>query len=146
MIVEFTVAGEPQSKGRPKFAKRGNYAVAYTPEKTAIYENLIKLEYERQCPNKRFGDKDALTMVIQAFFKMPISTPKHKHAGMMDGTIRPVKKPDWDNIGKIVADSLNGIAYRDDSQIATAIVEKYYDDDPRLMVWLFDDAIGRFTA
>ena len=50
---------------------------------------------------------------------------------MIDKKIRPVKKPDFDNIGKIIADSLNGIAYADDSCIVEATISKFYDIYPR---------------
>jgi Holliday junction resolvase RusA-like endonuclease len=43
-------------------------------------------------------------------------------------------KPDADNIAKLVGDALNGIAWRDDAQIARATVEKFYGDEPRLAV------------
>jgi Holliday junction resolvase RusA-like endonuclease len=39
----------------------------------------------------------------------------------------PVKKPDADNIAKIICDALNGIAYRDDTQIISLKVLKIYD-------------------
>lgn len=39
--MNFVVPGEPVGKGRPKFARRGNFVTAYTPEKTASYENLV---------------------------------------------------------------------------------------------------------
>lgn len=38
------------------------------------------------------------------------SDNRKKRAAKLSGAIRPTKKPDCDNIGKIVADSLNGIA------------------------------------
>ena len=50
---------------------------------------------------------------------------------MASGDMRPVKRPDWDNVGKIVTDALNGVAYDDDSQIVSASVEKYYSEEPR---------------
>ena len=37
----FTVEGTPVGKGRPKFARRGNFVTAYTPTKTRTYESLI---------------------------------------------------------------------------------------------------------
>ena len=42
--VVFTVPGEPQGKGRPRFArpKGSNFTMAYTPEKTVSYENRVK--------------------------------------------------------------------------------------------------------
>ena len=54
---------------------------------------------------------------------------------MRSGIIRPTKKPDFDNIAKIICDALNGIAYKDDASIVSAIVEKYYadDDNPKVV-------------
>ena len=45
-------------------------------------------------------------------------------------TFRPAKRPDFDNIGKIIADALNGVAYRDDAQIVEAKLVKIYVDGP----------------
>jgi Holliday junction resolvase RusA-like endonuclease len=38
------------------------------------------------------------------------------------------KKPDWDNIGKIVSDSLNDILYDDDKQLWDVRVIKKFND------------------
>lgn len=46
----------------------------------------------------------------------------------------PYKKPDSDNIAKVVADALNGIAYDDDAQIADLTVIKRYTEDPCVKV------------
>ncbi len=53
---------------------------------------------------------------------------------MLQGIIRPTKRPDWDNIGKIVSDALNELAYHDDSYIVDARVRKWYSDTPRVEV------------
>ena len=53
---------------------------------------------------------------------------------MEAGLIRPVKKPDADNIIKVVADSLNQAASRDDADIVTVSLVKYYSQQPRLEV------------
>ena len=50
------------------------------------------------------------------------------------GKIRPTKKPDFDNIAKIVCDSLNTIAYKDDSQVIDGQVRKFYSEKPRIVV------------
>ena len=57
---------------------------------------------------------------------------------MIDRLIRPTRKPDFDNIGKIICDALNGIAYRDDAQIVDALVRKFYSDTPRVIVEISD--------
>ena len=48
--------------------------------------------------------------------------------------IRPVKKPDADNIIKVVADSLNQVAYHDDAEIVRVSLAKYYGRQPRIEV------------
>jgi Holliday junction resolvase RusA-like endonuclease len=55
------------------------------------------------------------------------------------GVIPAECKPDFDNILKIVADSLNGLAYADDSQVWYGIIRKWYhakDGVPRVEVSL----------
>jgi Holliday junction resolvase RusA-like endonuclease len=53
---------------------------------------------------------------------------------MEAGEIRPVKKPDVDNIIKVVADSLNQVAYRDDADLVKVSLEKFYGRQPRIEV------------
>lgn len=46
----------------------------------------------------------------------------------MNGCIYPTKKPDADNIAKIVLDALNGVAYTDDTQVVNLSVQKRYGE------------------
>ena len=130
-MATFTVPGEPTGKARPIVTRSGH---AYTPQKTVLYENLIKLEYGQQCGNMKYAKPKAVEMEIFAYYTIPSSASKKKQAEMRNGKIRPIKKPDADNLCKVVADSLNGIAYDDDAQIVKCTVEKYYGDDPRIIV------------
>ena len=71
---------------------------------------------------------------ITACFSIPKSAPKKKRAMMIAGDIVPTKKPDFDNIQKIICDALNGVAYHDDSQIVKADIEKVYSTTPHVEV------------
>jgi len=133
-MIRFTIPGEPQGKGRPKFSKRGNITIARTPEKTVIYENLVRMEYQRQCGNFRFGDDEQLSMTVNAYYSIPKSASKAKRTAMENGKTLPTKKPDVDNVLKVIADSLNQIAYRDDAQIVRAIINKRYALTPCVCV------------
>ena len=53
---------------------------------------------------------------------------------MLDGKILPAKKPDIDNVVKAVLDALNGVAYRDDTQVVELHVRKSYSEKPRVEV------------
>ena len=131
MTVKFTVLGEPRGKQRPRVTRKGN---TYTPAETVQYENLVRMEYRRQCGDYRFPDDAALDMRIIAYYAIPKSASKKKRQEMLEHRIRPLKKSDWDNVGKIIADSLNEIAYKDDVQIVDGQVRKFYSDQPRVVV------------
>lgn len=134
--VEFVIFGNPQGKGRPRVVNRGKFSKAYTPEQTIAYENLVKVEYELQTDRYKFSDGAFIEMRIEAYYSIPKSVSKKRRAMMVAGEIRPIRKPDMDNVAKIIADSLNGIAFRDDTQIVTCKIYKYYSDDPCVKVTL----------
>lgn len=124
-----TIKGEPMGKQRPKVTRY----VTYTPAKTVNYETLIREMFMVEKCQKLDG---ALKLCILAYYSIPKSTSLKKKAAMIRREIRPTKKPDLDNVMKIVCDSLNKIAYDDDAQIVSAIVRKYYSDEPRLDIIL----------
>lgn len=141
--VSFTVYGEPKGKGRPRVSirkfrnaegKEQSYSKAYTPQDTVNYETLVRTEYRMQCEEFMFPDKQMLDMRIQAFYPIPKSASKRMRERMINHEVRPTKKPDSDNIIKIIADSLNNIAYHDDSQIVDVMFRKFYAEKPRVTV------------
>lgn len=131
----FTIPGPPQGKARPRVTRRG---ITYTPDKTVAYEELTRLRYLQAAGGYRFPDKQALQVFISAMFDIPKSTSKTKRLKMLSGAIRPTKKPDCDNIAKIICDALGGIAYKDDCQIVDAHVSKYYGITPQVQVTLME--------
>jgi len=134
-MIKFTIIGEPKGKGRHRTTRQG---INYTPKETTAYENLVIASYKGQVGQAKFRDEAQLIINIKAYFTIPKSVSKKKKLEMLDGNVRPTKKPDFDNIGKIIADSLNDIAYRDDSQLVSGTVEKYYSDKPRVEVEIYE--------
>lgn len=134
MEVKFTVLGNPVGKGRPRFSRQGKYVRTYTPDKTASYENLIKTEYRRQCHDYMFDSDVALDVRIKAYFEIPQSKPKKAKSAMLFHLLRPMKKPDVDNIVKCVLDAGNGIIYHDDKQVVDLQVRKFYSSNPRMEI------------
>lgn len=134
MKIEFTVPGPPQGKGRPRFSTFNGHVTARTPQQTVIYENLVRLEYQRQNVGLRFPNEAMLRVVINAYYPIPKSASKKKQAAMLAGTLRPTKKPDCDNVVKVVLDSLNAIAYHDDVQVVDVGLRKWYSNEPRVVV------------
>ena len=114
----FQVPGEPVGKGRPRFTRQGR---AYTPAKTAKYENLVSLAFQQMYPN-HVPFENAVEMKMIAYFSIPKSWSK-------------TKKPDTDNIAK-VKDALNGIAFKDDSQVVKETIIKRYAEVPKLIIYI----------
>lgn len=129
----FEVPGTPVGKGRPKFSRAGAGVRTYTPEKTANYETLVKWAYASEYAGAPLLE-GAVRMVIMACYPVPKSWPKKKQEAALRGDIRPMTKPDADNIAKAISDALNGLAYRDDAQVVDLLVQKYYSDEPRVVV------------
>ena len=99
---------------------------------------LVHMEYLEQCDEFRFPDDAMLDMRIKAYYSIPKSASKKKRVAMLIGEIRPTKKPDMDNVVKIIADSLNQVAYRDDTQIVDCQCRKFYSDRPRVEVTIIN--------
>lgn len=130
-MIHFVIPGEPKAKARPRVTTKG---ITYTPKSTVEYENWVK-----QCYLVKYGQtmlEGEVKATIKAYFGIPKSTSKKKRKSMLNGEIRPTKKPDTDNIAKSVLDSLNGIAYKDDSAVVALQVDKYFDENPRVEVTL----------
>ena len=136
MQINFTVPGTPVAKGRPKFSRRGNFVVAYTPEKTANFETLVRISYQQANPGVWLEGQIGADII--AYFPIPKSTSKKDREKMLEGKIMHTKKSDLDNIVKAVADALNEIAYHDDSSICLLHAAKYYSYQPRVEVKLWE--------
>ena len=129
--IKFVIPGKPFGKQRPRMTKAG---MAYTPKETTSYENLIKRACQDSKNDIYFGVNQPIGLGIKAYYPIPGSTSKKARAAMLNGQMLPTKKPDCDNIVKIVADALNGIAYYDDKQIVVNVIEKHYAEEPRVEV------------
>lgn len=130
----FKIQGEPMGKGRPRFTKVGR---TYTPKETSNYENWVKLCFKETYPYAT-PTEERLRVYIDAFFTIPKSFSKKKKELAYDALISPTKKPDCDNIAKIILDALNGIAYKDDKQVVKLQVNKYYSEQPCVIVQIMD--------
>lgn len=139
-MIEFTVPGEPVAQGRPRFSTRGNFVKAYDPEKSKDYKAYVKLVAMAAMSERSLKPFDgAIAVSIRAYVSVPKSKSKKFRENALKGLEHPTKKPDCDNIAKILLDAMTGIVYEDDKQIIRLVVEKYYDEVPRVEVAIFDE-------
>lgn len=137
MIFYFEVPGKPQGKARARtfYNPRIGKSQSITPEKTALYENWIKQCFISKYQNLKINQGNPLIIYIDAYFEIPKSINKKNRQQMIDREIMPCKKPDLDNIAKVVCDALNKLAYHDDSQIISLRLNKYYTkNEPKIII------------
>lgn len=112
------------AKGRHRTTKRDGKFITYTPKKTKAAEKVIKFYAIAAGVNKWLPG--ALQLAVTISFKIPKSWDEDKRNKALFGKIFPTVEPDWDNIGKLISDALNELAYMDDRAIVAAIVCKRY--------------------
>lgn len=117
----FAVPGKVMGKGRARF---GNGRV-FTPKATEIAENWVRMCW-RDASADRIDD-GPVVLKVTAVMERPQAHYRKSIGGLSAAGRRspkPTRKPDIDNVWKLVADALNGHAFRDDSQITRAAVDK----------------------
>lgn len=76
---------------------------------------------------------EPLAMDLLAEFLPPASWSKKKQGEALLGIRRPGKKPDIDNLVKLVGDAMTGIVFRDDCLIVELYVRKIYGTQPKIV-------------
>ncbi len=130
-MINVWLAGQPVGKGRPRFA-RGR---VYTPAKTKAYEERLAARALEEMESAGIETATGPVRIeARAIFTIPKSWPKSKKQAAMIGEVQHTGKPDADNVLKIVGDALNGIVWKDDSQIVSASINKRYGVQPALVL------------
>ena len=135
MIIQLTVPGQPIAKQSAKYrsvrAKSGkSFVMAYTPKKIVNHEVFIKELFAIKYPNFPLWE-GAVASSVTAYLTIPKSKSKKQKELMRSGKILPIIRPDEDNIKKPINDALEGLAYKNDSQIVRSSFSKFYSDNPR---------------
>ncbi|MBY4733971.1 RusA family crossover junction endodeoxyribonuclease [Cupriavidus pauculus] len=131
--VVFAIPGQPVAKGRPKFARQGAFVRTYTPEKTATYENLVKL-VATQAMSGRPPIEGPVELWLDINLQIPASWSKKRQRDAAAGLVAATKKPDADNVLKAVKDGMNGIVWLDDAQAVEYRISKRYSTLPCVQV------------
>ena len=127
LVVTFTVDGDPVPKGRPRFARRGQFVQTYTDAKTIDYETHVAMR-ARHAIGSTKPLEGALSVFLYLRYTVPESYSKKRKEACLRGLEYP-KRIDIDNVYKSVTDAMNGIVYLDDSQIVEAHIKKVYAEE-----------------
>jgi Holliday junction resolvase RusA-like endonuclease len=129
-LVTIRLAGVPEGKGRPRFARATGRA--FTPAATRSYEAALRFAGQ-EAMGARTPIDGALAITIIAALPIPESRSKAWKTAAIAGTEHPTVRPDFDNLAKVV-DALNQVVWIDDKQVVSALIVKIYSDRPALTI------------
>ena len=131
MQIQFEISMEPVAKGRPRFTRKG---FVYTPGKTRSAESEVRRQAEFFKPLTPLAKQ----AYVRLLFIMPIpQSMMRTHGHLADKLImHHTKKPDLDNLEKLVIDALNKMFWTDDSIIHTVEKSKRYGNNPRIQIFI----------
>ena len=124
--ISFFIPGVPVPKGRPRLSRHG----VYTPRKTKNWESYVYMVAKQHKPKELITS----SIYIKLDFYMP--WPKSKKFKV----IKHVSRPDLDNLEKAVLDALEGVMFKNDSQIWMKDSTKRYAetlDKCGVDIWIF---------
>lgn len=127
--VFITIPGEPRGWGRPTPVARLRsdgtpFVMMVTQDETRAAKKRVLAAFRQKYPDHR-----PWTGPVMLRFTAIFSTPKTFNKALQEAAARGdlycVRKPDTDNIAKLIKDALNGHVYADDQQVMGGGVKKY---------------------
>ena len=133
MRFEFDI--EPVEQARPRAVRFGKGIRMYDPKKVAVYKKQLGY-LARQAMKERGLEPYDGPLVVRMEFYRPVqaSISKKERTRRLSGVHRPTVKPDLDNYIKSASDALNGILWVDDNLIVSETSEKFYSENPHVIV------------
>jgi len=132
-MIKIVIPGDPISKKRPKFFRRGSHVGAYSEQTTEEGRFLtLAIAQIGSRPSALFPPDVPVRLEANFYFRFPLSWSKKKVASNPPH----ISKPDVDNLLKFVKDALNGFVWSDDRQIVRVYGAKAYSEDPRTEIFI----------
>lgn len=133
MRVVVEIAGAIRGKGAGRAFNTADGPRIFQDNASRKWEAEIRGAGERAMAG-RPPSEDAIAIIVEARFPIPTSFSRAKRAEALAGRLRPIVKPDYDNICKALGDGLNQIVWKDDKQIVESAVRKVYNERPGLTI------------
>lgn len=129
----FEVPGKVRGKGRPRFMRNGH---TYTDKNTTVYEKLIQTSYLK---HTSYISQKSVRISMYVCFAPNKSDTKKNRLIKLKNSLWPSKKPDVDNVIKVVLDALNKVAYSDDIQVNEIHVIRHWCEEEKLVICLSEN-------
>ena len=125
--ISYTLYLLPKATPRPRIGRNGVFYVTGAEDNKKFFRNYLK---------------DQITELITtpckfsciSYFPIPKSMNNIEKIIAELGFIRPISKPDWDNVAKAYCDMVQGLLLYDDSLVIEGISKKFYSVKPRIEI------------
>ncbi|NBW15346.1 MAG: RusA family crossover junction endodeoxyribonuclease [Caulobacteraceae bacterium] len=131
MSISFTVEGDPVPQPRPRITVRGRHGHAYTPGDHKIHAYRAAIAAAAVEAGATPTDAAPITLIVDLVFARPKS--HFRKSGLRDDAPK-LPRADCSNCLKGIEDSLNGVAWADDTQVGRVVVEKSWGTEGRTTV------------
>jgi Holliday junction resolvase RusA-like endonuclease len=123
--ITLRIDGPPRGKGRPRFSRASGRA--YTDHQTQTAEQRVQGAWVHAGRPRIDGP---LAMTVEVVLERPGSHRKRNGELSAAGkrSPHPTRRPDFDNVAKLIADSLNRCAYSDDAAIVDCRIVKRWGE------------------
>lgn len=125
--LSYTIYLLPKATPRPRMGNRGVFYVKGAKDNKKFFENFIKTQDVRLITTP-------VKFYCSSYFPIPKSMSSAEKIAAELGFIRPVSKPDWDNVGKAYCDMIQDILIYDDSLVIEGVSKKFYSVKPRIEI------------
>lgn len=134
--MELIIPGKPIALKRHRHTTRNGRIFNYDPSK-ADKANFLK-KVQNMAPEVPLYE--AISMVVEVYIDRPKShfgTGRNSDKVKESAPAYPISRPDIDNYIKFVLDALNGVFYKDDSQVVYLESIKEYNQEPKTIVRIY---------
>lgn len=126
--VSYTIYLVPKATPRPRTSARGFFYVSGAADNKKFFKKFYKENINTpmiKTPCKFYCDS---YLPFTSDMSIPIQLLSEL------GLIRPIKKPDFDNLAKTYSDMIQGVLLFDDSLIIEGVSRKWYSCKPRIEI------------
>ena len=130
--IKITIPLDPVAKARARIAFTNGKVRSYTPTKTQEAEALIVTyleEYRGKCFDHRLEEHQGKYLKRPIPVKLTVVFYRVKSKWLKKWETLPFRRPDLDNMGKLICDAINGLLVADDAQITTLNLKKRWAEN-----------------
>lgn len=125
--LSFTIYLLPKATPRPRTTKNGHFYVMGAGDNKKFFKEFISDQNVTIITTP-------IKFECRTYFPIPSSMNNIEKICAEMGLIRPISKPDWDNVAKTYCDMITNLLIYDDSLIIDGRCEKYYSVKPRIEI------------